>query len=113
MADNSGGGNSFLGVIVGALLVVVLGLGAFMYMDPGIQMQTIFGDGSQQSQNSGFLGALMGAGKRLLTGESLFMTVFQNQGVGSERRRHSASCAWALSPRASAVLASPSASSAR
>jgi hypothetical protein len=33
MADNSGGGNSFLGVIVGALLVVVLGMGAFLYMN--------------------------------------------------------------------------------
>src|SRR4030095_6025787 len=40
-------------------------------------METIFGDGSQQS--SGFLNSLMGAGKRLLTGESLFMTVFQNR----------------------------------
>src|SRR5574342_468811 len=50
--------------------------GGMMYMDDGIEMETIFGDGSQQS--SGFLGALMGAGKRLLTGESLFMTVFMN-----------------------------------
>src|SRR3954466_9947292 len=57
--------------------------GGMMYMDDGIQMETIFGDGSQQ--NSGFLGALMGAGKRLLTGESLFMTVFQNQGQGKRR----------------------------
>jgi hypothetical protein len=46
-------------------------------------METIFGDGSQK--NSGFLGALMGAGKRLLTGESLFMTVFQNRGSGKKR----------------------------
>lgn len=52
--------------------------GGMMYMEPDIEMETIFGDGSQQ--NSGFLGALMGAGKRLLTGESLFMTVFQNRG---------------------------------
>src|SRR4029077_14800183 len=44
--------------------------GGMMYMDDGIEMETIFGDGSQQ--NSGFLGALMGAGKRLLTGESMF-----------------------------------------
>ncbi|MCI0669489.1 MAG: TIGR00266 family protein, partial [Myxococcaceae bacterium] len=42
-----------------------------------IEMETVFGDGSQKS--SGFLGALMGAGKRLLTGESLFMTVFLNR----------------------------------
>jgi len=58
--------------------------GGMMYMDDGIQMETIFGDGSQQ-QGNGFLGALMGAGKRLLVGESLFMTVFQNQGQGKRR----------------------------
>ncbi len=51
--------------------------GAMMYLEDGITLQTIFGDGSQQQ--SGFMGALLGAGKRLLTGESLFMTVFQNQ----------------------------------
>src|SRR5574339_309740 len=51
--------------------------GGMMYMDDGIEMETIFGDGSQQQ--SGFMGALMGAGKRLLTGESLFMTVFHNE----------------------------------
>jgi uncharacterized protein (TIGR00266 family) len=52
--------------------------GAFMYMDPGIEMKTVFGDGSAKEQGSGFMGKLMGAGKRLLTGESLFMTVFGN-----------------------------------
>lgn len=52
--------------------------GGMMYMDDGIEMETIFGDGSSQ-QKSGFMGALMGAGKRLLTGESLFMTVFLNR----------------------------------
>ncbi len=51
--------------------------GAMMYLEDGITLQTIFGDGSQQQ--SGFMSALLGAGKRLLTGESLFMTVFQNQ----------------------------------
>ena len=51
--------------------------GGMMYMEDGIEMETIFGDGSQQQ--SGFMGALMGAGKRLLTGESLFMTVFHNR----------------------------------
>ncbi len=54
--------------------------GSMMYLEDQIQMQTIFGDGSQ-SQGGGFMGALLGAGKRLLTGESLFMTVFQNQGT--------------------------------
>ena len=51
--------------------------GAMMYIEEGIQMETIFGDGSQQQ--GGFMGALLGAGKRVLTGESLFMTVFGNQ----------------------------------
>ncbi|MGE5177099.1 MAG: TIGR00266 family protein [Hyphomicrobiales bacterium] len=57
---------------------VVAEAGAMMYLEDGIQMDTVFGDGSQQNQ--GFVGALMGAGKRLLTGESLFMTVFHNEG---------------------------------
>jgi uncharacterized protein (TIGR00266 family) len=52
--------------------------GAMMYIEDGITLQTVFGDGSQQQ--GGFMGALLGAGKRLLTGESLFMTVFHNQG---------------------------------
>ena len=53
--------------------------GVMMYMQEGITMDTIFGDGSQQG---GFFGKLMGAGKRLLTGEGLFTTVFQNSGAG-------------------------------
>lgn len=57
--------------------------GAFMMMDDGIQMETIFGDGSKQQQ--GFLGKLMSAGKRILTGESLFMTAFTNMGQGKKR----------------------------
>lgn len=56
---------------------VVAEAGSFMMMDSGIQMQTIFGDGS--NQNEGFMGKLFSAGKRILTGESLFMTVFLNQ----------------------------------
>jgi uncharacterized protein (TIGR00266 family) len=62
---------------------VVAEAGGMMYMEDGIQMETLFGDGSQQ--NSGLMGALLGAGKRLLTGESLFMTVFQNRGSGRKR----------------------------
>jgi uncharacterized protein (TIGR00266 family) len=58
--------------------------GSFMMMDQDIQMETIFGDGSQQ-KSSGLLGSLMSAGKRLLTGESLFMTAFTNTGVGKQR----------------------------
>jgi uncharacterized protein (TIGR00266 family) len=55
---------------------VVAEAGSFMMMDDGIQMETIFGDGS--TQNKGFLGSILGAGKRILTGESLFMTAFYN-----------------------------------
>jgi uncharacterized protein (TIGR00266 family) len=58
--------------------------GGMMYMDDGIEMETIFGDGSAQ-QKSGLMGALLGAGKRLLTGESLFMTVFLNR--STQRRK--------------------------
>jgi uncharacterized protein (TIGR00266 family) len=58
--------------------------GSMMYMTPGIQMETVFGDGSQQ-QRTGVVGALLGAGKRLVTGESLFMTVFTNQGGGKQQ----------------------------
>lgn len=57
--------------------------GAMMMKDTPIRMDTVFGDGSQQQ--TGFLGGLMGAGKRLLTGESLFMTVFTHEGQGKAR----------------------------
>ena len=57
--------------------------GSMMYMTDAIKMETVFGDGSQQP--SGLVGTLLGAGKRLLTGESLFMTVFTNQGSGKHR----------------------------
>jgi uncharacterized protein (TIGR00266 family) len=57
--------------------------GGMMYMEDGIQMETIFGDGSTQTRG-GIMGTLMGAGKRLLTGESLFMTVFANKGQGKK-----------------------------
>ena len=61
---------------------VVAEAGSMMYMSPAIQMETIFGDGSQPRQ--GVMGALLGAGKRLITGESLFMTVFTNAGPGKQ-----------------------------
>jgi uncharacterized protein (TIGR00266 family) len=57
--------------------------GSFMMMEQDIQMQTIFGDGSQQQ--SGLMGKLFSAGKRLLTGESLFMTAYTNNGVGKKK----------------------------
>jgi len=62
---------------------VVAEAGAMMYIEDGIAMDTIFGDGSQQNQ--GFMGALLGAGKRLITGESLFMTVFHNESSGKRK----------------------------
>src|SRR4249919_92137 len=59
--------------------------GAFMMMDDGIVMQTIFGDGSQQQQQGGLLGKLLSAGKRVLVGENLFMTAFTNIGQGKKK----------------------------
>ena len=58
--------------------------GAFMMMEDNIIMQSIFGDGSQQQQ-SGIFGKLLSAGKRILTGESLFMTAFTNTGNGKRK----------------------------
>ncbi|RZL01248.1 MAG: TIGR00266 family protein, partial [Rubrivivax sp.] len=57
--------------------------GSMMFMDAGIEMDTIFGDGS--SQQGGIFGKLLGAGKRLITGESLFTTIFTNQVAGKKR----------------------------
>ena len=57
--------------------------GGMMYMQEGIQMDTVFGDGSQQQ--GGFFSKLLGAGKRLVTGEGLFTTVFHNEGNGKRR----------------------------
>lgn len=62
---------------------VVAESGAFMYMTDGIQMETIFGDGSKSG--GGFFSKLVGAGKRLLTGESLFMTAFTHTTAGKAR----------------------------
>ncbi len=57
--------------------------GSMMFMDAAIRMDTVFGDGAQQT--GGFFGKLMGAGKRLITGESLFTTVYTNGGSGKQR----------------------------
>ncbi|MBC7481155.1 MAG: TIGR00266 family protein [Rhizobacter sp.] len=59
--------------------------GSMMFMDAGIEMDTVFGDGSQGSGGSGLFGKLLGAGKRLVTGESLFTTVYTNQTRGKAR----------------------------
>jgi uncharacterized protein (TIGR00266 family) len=57
--------------------------GSMMFMDAGIAMDTVFGDGS--AQQGGFFGKLMGAGKRLITGESLFTTIYSNNARSKQR----------------------------
>lgn len=56
--------------------------GSLVWKDASVGMTTVFGDGQQQG---GFMGKLLGAGKRLLTGESLFTTVFTHNGSGKAR----------------------------
>ena len=63
--------------------IVIAEAGSFMMMDNCIQMETIFGDGSQQQ--TGLFGKLLSAGKRVLTGESLFMTAFINQNYNKSK----------------------------
>ncbi len=61
--------------------------GAMMFMEPGIEMETVFGDGTTKSETNkpGLMGSLVTAGKRVLTGESLFMTVFGNVDPNARR----------------------------
>lgn len=63
--------------------VVVAESGSFMMMESGIRMETIFGDGSERE--SGIFGKLLSAGKRVLTGESLFMTAYENTNYGKSK----------------------------
>lgn len=62
---------------------VIAEAGTFMMMEEGVRMETIFGDGSKN--DTGLLNKIFGAGKRLLTGESLFMTVFYNNLTGKKK----------------------------
>lgn len=62
---------------------VIAEAGSLMMMEDGIKMETIFGDGSAK-QGSGIMDKLIGAGKRIITGESLFMTTFTNEGTGKK-----------------------------
>ena len=64
---------------------VIAEAGAMMYMEAGVEMETIFGDGSESSNTGGLMGKLVGAGKRMITGESLFMTQFSN--MSSDRKK--------------------------
>ena len=57
--------------------------GAMVWKNASVEMATVFGDGS--NENAGLAGKLLGAGKRLITGESLFTTVYSNQGQGKQR----------------------------
>lgn len=58
--------------------------GALVWKDASVDMTTVFGDG-RGDQGGGFMGKLLGAGKRLVTGESLFTTVFTHGGRGKAR----------------------------
>jgi uncharacterized protein (TIGR00266 family) len=62
---------------------VIAEAGAMNYMDDGIAFEAKMGDGSQPE--SGFFGKLISAGQRALTGESIFLTHFTNQGAGKRR----------------------------
>ena len=59
--------------------------GALMYKDASVQMDTLFGDGSRAGQGGGLMDKLMSAGKRVITGESLFTTMFTHAGSGKAR----------------------------
>ncbi|EGF89178.1 hypothetical protein ABI_45250 [Asticcacaulis biprosthecium C19] len=71
--------------------------GAMVWKDASVGMTTVFGDASGQ-QGGGFMGALLGAGKRLITGESLFTTVFTHNGHGKARVAFSAPVPGAIVP---------------
>ena len=70
--------------------------GAMVWKDASVQMSTVFGDG--RGAEGGFMGKLLGAGKRLVTGESLFTTVFTHQGQGKARVAFSAPVPGAILP---------------
>lgn len=71
--------------------------GAMVWKDASISMTTVFGDGSGGT-DGGFMGKLLGAGKRLVTGESLFTTVFTHQGSGKARVAFAAPTPGAILP---------------
>ena len=64
---------------------VIAEAGAFMMMDEGIEMATIFGDGSGAGGGGGLLGKLVSGAKRVITGEGLFMTAYTHRGRGKAR----------------------------
>lgn len=80
----SGDDMQFVEVELDPKETVIAEAGAMMYMSSSIQMETIFGDGSGRDNDGSIMGKLFGAGKRVLTGESLFMTAFTNVGYGKQ-----------------------------
>ena len=64
---------------------VIAEAGSFMMMEDDIEMATLFGDGSHQEENKGLWGKVLSAGKRLITGESLFMTAYTHGGEGKRK----------------------------
>lgn len=72
--------------------------GAMVWKDASVTMSTVFGDGSAASSGGGLMGSLLGAGKRLITGESLFTTVFTHEGQGKARVAFSAPTPGAIVP---------------
>jgi uncharacterized protein (TIGR00266 family) len=73
----------FVEILLDPEETIVAEAGAMMYMDKSIEMDTIFGDGSGK-EGQDLKGKLFSAGKRMLTGESLFMTTFTNKGTGKK-----------------------------
>ncbi len=72
--------------------------GSMVWKDTVVTMATVFGDGSAAADAGGFMGKLLGAGKRLVTGESLFTTVYTNEGQGKARVAFSAPIPGAILP---------------
>jgi uncharacterized protein (TIGR00266 family) len=64
---------------------VVAEAGSMMFKDATVTMETVFGDGSHSGQGGGFMDKLLSAGKRVITGESLFTTMFSNAGAGKAK----------------------------
>lgn len=79
----SGDDMQFVEVELDPQEMVIAEAGAMMYMTQGINMETRFGDPSKEG--GGFFGKIMTAGKRMLTGESLFMTTYTGMGPGKQR----------------------------
>ncbi|MDB6055317.1 MAG: hypothetical protein JWN25_2840 [Verrucomicrobiales bacterium] len=73
----------YVEILLDPMEAAVAEAGAMMYMEEGIAMETIFGDGSPRA--GGIMGSLLSAGKRMITGESLFMTSFQNQHLSKKK----------------------------